>query len=370
MTKIWVMVFGFLIFGILGNGIITGFVVKEAQQTSESKKVKAMVGAYYFDGWAGKNTRADIRTKNAPTHLTQKMVEEFPDREPIWGWRDDSLSIMMKQIDLASENGISFFSFCWYWHDDSEKINDDAIKNDPKHTSLNLFVKSPNNDKMKFCLMVSNHSGFKIKGTENWKSAASVWVEYFENPNYLFVDGKPFVIIYDGNSGSKEAFSEMEKVAQSAGFKGITFAGAGKFISSAGFSYQTNYNIAPISNTEDLKLHYSDLKSSLLNDLNTERKYPYIPVITSGWNRQPWEGKTGRGQKPGKYIEDRTPEEFGSFLQETISWMDKNPDRTSKERLILIYAWNELGEGGYIVPTKGDPDGKFLKAIKKVVKSE
>lgn len=29
--------------------------------------------------------------------------------------------------------------------------------------------------------------------------------------------------------------------------------------------------------------------------------------------------------------------------------------------MILIYAWNEYGEGGYIAPTVGDPKGKYLK---------
>lgn len=34
----------------------------------------------------------------------------------------------------------------------------------------------------------------------------------------------------------------------------------------------------------------------------------------------------------------------------------------------MIYAWNELGEGGYIVPCKEDPDGLYLKEIIKVKK--
>jgi hypothetical protein len=33
----------------------------------------------------------------------------------------------------------------------------------------------------------------------------------------------------------------------------------------------------------------------------------------------------------------------------------------------LVYAWNELGEGGYLVPTKGDPGAAKLKMIKEVV---
>ena len=48
-----------------------------------------MVGAYYFDGWGGRHKLADDPNqpwaKDAPTHLTRRMVEEFPEREPVWG---------------------------------------------------------------------------------------------------------------------------------------------------------------------------------------------------------------------------------------------------------------------------------------------
>jgi hypothetical protein len=47
--------------------------------------------------------------------------------------------------------------------------------------------------------------------------------------------------------------------------------------------------------------------------------------------------------------------------------MERNPDQTTAERMVLIYAWNEFGEGGYLAPTRGDPEGGFLKAIKAVV---
>jgi len=47
--------------------------------------------------------------------------------------------------------------------------------------------------------------------------------------------------------------------------------------------------------------------------------------------------------------------------------MDTHPDQTIAEHTILVYAWNEFGEGGHIVPTRGDPDGRYLKAIQSVV---
>jgi hypothetical protein len=93
---------------------------------------------------------------------------------------------------------------------------------------------------------------------------------------------------------------------------------------------------------------------------------PYIPEITVGWDKRPWEGPDGRGGGEGWYYPDRTPEQVENFVRDAISWMDENPTKTTKERIVLLYAWNENGEGGYLMPTKGDPNGEFLKAVKRV----
>ena len=78
---------------------------------------RATIGAYYFDGWSGKNRydgdASQPWAKGAPTHLTKKLAGEFGYREPVWGWRNDSQEIMDRQIRLASENGVDFFLFCW-----------------------------------------------------------------------------------------------------------------------------------------------------------------------------------------------------------------------------------------------------------------
>ena len=62
-----------------------------------------------------------------------------------------------------------------------------------------------------------------------------------------------------------------------------------------------------------------------------------------------------------------TPQQFKNYLRSSIQWMKENPTLTTRERVVLLYAWNELGEGGYLVPTKGDPEAAKLKAIKEVV---
>jgi len=55
------------------------------------------------------------------------------------------------------------------------------------------------------------------------------------------------------------------------------------------------------------------------------------------------------------------------MLERLAKWMEDNPSAVTKDRLAIIYAWNEIGEGGWLVPCKDDPDGAYLKAIRKVV---
>ena len=81
-----------------------------------------MIGAYYFDGWSGKNNSQELWAQEAPTHLTEKLYNDYNERQPIWGWRNDDLAIMERQIDIASQNGITFFLFCWYWKKDKGEM--------------------------------------------------------------------------------------------------------------------------------------------------------------------------------------------------------------------------------------------------------
>ena len=133
-----------------------------------------------------------------------------------------------------------------------------------------------------------------------------------------------------------------------------------------GFTQKTHYNVIPGLGRGSESHKYAELmQAARLFRRGTGQ--PYIPIVIAGWDCRPWEGPLGRRAKPSWYYPDRTPEQFTDFLHDVIAWMDKHPDQTTVERIVLIYAWNEFGEGGYIAPTKGDPDGKYLKAIHTVL---
>ena len=333
-----------------------------AETTPAAAKPRAQIGAYYFDGWAGRSDQAGKAewAKHAPTHLTKRMLDEFPDREPVWGWRDDSPAVMERQIDLAADAGLAFFAFCWYWHE-SEK----DIREDPKHAGLELFLKARNNRRMKFCLLVANHAGFEIRGTEAWKKAAALWMPYLKHPQHLTAGGRPLVIVFSPGGGDKAGFEHLQAAAREAGLPGVAIAACGNGPREMGYTHRTHYNLVP-GWEKGLEEHkFQEIADAHKRAWKGSREQPYIPCLVAGWDRRPWEAAGGLGMKTACwYYPDRSPEQFAAHVRDAIDWMDKHPDETTAERLAVIYAWNEFGEGGYLAPTKGDPEGKYLKALK------
>lgn len=347
----------------------------------QAKKVPQFkLGAYYFAGWAGQcpydnGTPENAWAKGMPTHFTKKLATEFSGRTPIWGWRDDTPELMERQISLASDNGISYFSFCWYWRNNKGPINPTAIEADSKHLPMNLFMKARNNNLMEYCLLVANHGGAEIIGTEAWKQAVDYWIKnYFSHPRYLKSEGKPVIMIFLPGNANKDGLVYLQDAARKAGFPGVVVAACGGNSVTEGFQAQTLYNTKPKDGLNLTDIHPFKLLAEWNISVWNKREIngiPYIPVATVGWDRRPWEARNGEGFGKGVDVSvhfDRgTPNELEQYLEKLSEWMKNHPDQTTKDKLALLYAWNEIGEGGWLVPCKDDPKGKYLKAIKRVV---
>jgi hypothetical protein len=316
---------------------------------------KVLVSTYYFGGWAGHNSNCSTWDKNAPTHATEKLEKHFSGRKPIWGWRDDSNAIMRKQINLASQNGIDCFFFDWYWSDNNSTINKNAIDANPLHDCIKRFMSAKNNNKMKFAMMIANHSGFEIKGKDNWISLVDYMSShYFNHKSYLKFDGKPVIAVFS----PKDMFpyvKEMKNEAMRKGFPGLYIIALGEHnnpdVDAVGW-----YNIREAETGVSTERKYEDFTHYI------ERcwyKNPRLyPVVMSGWDQRPW-----NNQNNTLYYTGRTPKLFGEHLSKAYEFLD---NCTLSHKLIMIYAWNELGEGGYIVPCKEDPKGLYLKEVRKV----
>jgi len=356
--------------GMLASIIMFGLNVHAQSHPEPAIKL----GAYYFAGWSGKNALDDGKPEHAwakgmPTHVSKKLTTEFAGRTPIWGWRDDAPGIMERQIDLAADNGISYFAFDWYWKDNKGPINIPAIKRDPKHLAMHQFMTANNNNRMEFCLLVANHSGSEIIGEAAWRQAADYWITLFKHPRYLRVDGKPLIIIFSPKEGNPAGLAYLQAAARKAGFPGVEIAGCGNPKPEDGFTLRTHYGIHGGYGQPSEKHEFKEIVADCLKTWQGSPEQPYIPLLTVGWDRRPWEAPDGLGAGAisSWYFVGRTPKLLENFMGKLVKWMDNHPEQITKDRLAILCAWNEMGEGSWLVPCEDDPKGAYLKAIKRAV---
>lgn len=80
---------------------------------------------------------------------------------------------------------------------DNSRIDTTNIMHDPLHTSIELFKKAKNKNRMKFSLLIANHLGARIKTEKDWLDAVDFWTKhYFNDPQYLKIDGKPVITVF------------------------------------------------------------------------------------------------------------------------------------------------------------------------------
>jgi len=351
------------------------------QPTASPQEKKAMIGAFYFDGWASHtnclmNNPDEPWAKDGPHHLSRRLAKEFPEREPIWGWHDDKLDLMERQIDLASDNGIEVFAFCWYMQGNVQTgFNAEKADTDTHHTGMHLFRKAANKDKMKYCMVPC---GLPTENNEKiYTDIIKYWAKYFKDPQYLRINGKPVIMPF-GSPSSEKMCAVMQAAAREEGFKdGLTIVNTNAARGKAGYDIDGDYNGALGYQAGSEAHPYQELIDDTKKKWKGSPKRPFFPTVHAGADYRPWEGPEGNfssygrpGNPPSWYFPDNTPEKFKEYLKAAVQWVNDNPTQTLKEKLVMIYAWNEIGEGGYLVPTKEDPDAAKLKVIKEVLEEK
>jgi hypothetical protein len=89
-----------------------------------------------------------------------------------------------------------------------------------------------------------------------------------------------------------------------------------------------------------------------------------VPTAVTGWDRRPrierphpWEPWQKPGEGMERYFEAPTPAQLATHVRETVAWVRDHPAVCEADALI-VYAWNEHDEGGWICPTLGEGDAR------------
>src|SRR5262249_10478847 len=210
--------------------------------------------------------------------------------------------------------------------------------------------------------------------------------EDFLNPDYERVDGKPLAVILDttlfrqqmgGTAGVNAALATLRETAERHGLPGVFIVG-GRYTAYGnvgcfpecdatdggpkGLRYEhydalSEYNSASTAVPRNGARPYGELVAAVRAEWRRFAQaspVPWIPSVTDGWDPRPWD------ERPfgDLFWFTRTPAEVAAFLQDAIAWLRANPSMhvgaASAPPLVLIEAWNELGEGSFVIPTERD----------------
>lgn len=101
---------------------------------------------------------------------------------------------------------------------------------------------------------------------------------------------------------------------------------------------------------------------------------PVVPIAMTGWDRRPrvqhpmpWEKHESGSDALERFYKQPNPSELTKHLSDAIRFAARSKRPGDPAPAVLVYAWNEFDEGGWIAPTAGIGNQR-LAAVKNAVK--
>ncbi len=306
-----------------------------------------LVGAIRWDGWYKSH---DPRAQNSVPAIVEKNLS-FPRyrfRVPYFAemaGRKVSMpyitqELIDREIALARDAGIDYWAYCWY-RDDGSGLADARL----------MHMKSARANDVKLCAMLEN-------GHFHTDADIAALVADFKRDNYLKVaEGRPLVFFFDANDQTAGTILRLRKATASQGLPEPYVAMMGHRdpcanADQAGADAVSRYVTLGQDQEAYASLATRERRSW---DEFRDRGKEVIPIVTAGWDPRPRIGRTPWGVHYCKtcWAETATAEEIADQIVAGIRWVNSNP-QAGQASCILIYAWNEYDEGGWIAPVLQD----------------
>jgi hypothetical protein len=342
------------------------------------------VGAIRWDLW-----HENINTTNS---LNPQI---YHDRVPFFGQElsptsvlisGASQSIIDQEIAYAKNAGLSFFAFYWYERFTSQNVTSPGNY----FYARELFKTSTSPDKafVKAAYILSRN----IINDSHWNNVNSTILTQIgadmlrSDYHKVTIDGvvRPLLFYHasDGNDTIQPyqranlvtAYRMGNPTAPEPYIVNMIETGAAQALASLSSDKaqaMSNYNTGGNAST-------SHTFASIVEDeLVTWNRYndancKVVPIVSVGFDRRPridnpvpWESPTNTD-----WTAMGTPSEIASHLQTAVNFVRDNPVNC-ESKTIIIYAWNEHDEGGFICPTiipgTSNINTAVLDAIKNVL---
>ena len=324
----------------------------------------------YFDGWSDQ-----LSTFHFDGLVRVGPNGQFPGRQPLSGWRDDTPEAMRAALGWARTDGVDFFYFDWYY--------DSPPGRDPDHLNRALanYLQLREHGGVGAALMYVNIPPFVVPRGD-WQSTVDRWVtQDFMSPDYARVNGKPLLFIIDsarfneqwgGTDGVNAALEALRRTAIAHGLPGVFVVGSifvGTCVDRVGWDYFASMikgeswdaltqHAYPAAGCErDGAQPYADLVAA--GEASWDRYAdwfdpPAIPEVMAGWDPRPWDERADGHL----WWFDHAPAQFGGFVRDAVAWVQTHPteqvEPAPARPIVLVTSWNEIGEGEEVVPNLDD----------------
>ncbi|GAB5562185.1 MAG: hypothetical protein SynsKO_38320 [Synoicihabitans sp.] len=279
--------------------------------------------------------------------------------------------IMEKEIQLAAAAGLDYWAFLVY-----QEQNEMS-------KGLEQYLASPRRGEIDFCLILHNNIGLT---EEEWLYEQDRLIELMQEPGYVMVEGdRPLVYMFS------QAFDGSIPRARFAGLRtALATNGLDPYFVFMGWKPLDDF-------TKKKPLGFSAVSAyAYASDVPTfkeltelvERDYwqpardhriPFVPFVTTGWDKRPrqdhpvpWEPLDRAYHEQETFPSMATPDEIESVLRKALQLVQHEPD-LCVANAVIIYAWNENDEGGWLAPTwrpSGAPNYERLEAIRRVLRPD
>lgn len=342
-------------------------------------KTGLVVAAHYYPAWVKGGTSL---------HRGFDGLHDYPERTPIIGYYDgDNPEYNDWEIKWALEHGINCFVHCWYRRRDN-------VGSPVRYENLRLaqslhhgFFRARYRDRMNFAIMFEAQNLWGASDREDMvKNLMPFWLEnYFLRENYLKIDNKPVLFVYDYQNQLRDAFSDADEqrrtfdkcreMACRYGFDGMLFAveyrkddlsvvedycARGYDFS---FSYCWNIKNADFGAKEimDEQMRKMRLRADAIPDW-------FAPTASAMWDPSPRFATMPQSFNPqsNPLLWKLPPEDFRTLLRRIREMMRSLPEGSIGSRMVMLDNWNEWDEGHYIAPSLEFGFG-YLQAVREAL---
>ena len=336
---------------------------------SERADARAVaVGAIRWDAWHSDASEIGLAVQQS---LSPKQ----------WQWRlpffaelspegtvtisGDSDAVMTREIAYAQAAGLDYWAFCAYGAES------------PMSRALKHYLANPARDKVRFC-MIGDTSHWRL---DSFAAEATRFADLMARPNYqTVINGRPLFYILnlapEANEaawakagGFRKAVETLRAAARVRGLpepycvamipwpdKAKAFADASGCDAISAYAVQAGGKDAPFA---DLTTYVEDFWK---RSMDTGSKV--VPLAMTGWDRRPrierpvfWEHNEGWGADIERFYQQPKPAEIGHHIRKAVEWTRSHPTN-AEAQAVIIYAWNEHDEGGWLCPTRGEGDAR------------